>query len=499
MPLVRLIAEGVGPFEQLDLDLSDGNGKPHLGPHILAGVNGSGKSTALRTIAWVLDQGRMGFQQDDWMEMLKGHRESRALLMVAVDGLPPYIAACSKIVEDPQGLTPAATDCASDRTRSWVRSVAKENCFDQSMLGECFDPQQRSVIAKLAATMSGPHRSTSRRGWPSSSNYVRLEFSATNKWGSPPGWMNCAGYSPTRALRALANPDMDQTLSDAQENCLAFDSTARNEAIQAWLLSLYSKRAIARQRNVSTEGYTRALERFESALKAIYDENIAFEVDIEPRLQPRINLKGRSLNFSQLPDGVKSTIAWVADFMMRQDLMQWDPAVGGRRPGVLLLDEADAHLHPFWQRRLLPAMRKALPDVQIIATSHSPFVISSCPESRVHVLELDREGRATARPPVDSPVGESVTTTLKEIFGVDSRFDIATERDLNEWNDLKRQEATKTLSEDGTRRLNELTQTLADRSEELSSIVAAPQAVPKNVLDSLLGNSKAKPRKRKSA
>ena len=96
-------------------------------------------------------------------------------------------------------------------------------------------------------------------------------------------------------------------------------------------------------------------------------------------------------------------------------------------------------------------------------------------------------------------MGESVTTTLKEIFGVDSRFDIATERDLNEWNDLKRQEATKTLSEDGTRRLNELTQTLADRSEELSSIVAAPQAVPKNVLDSLLGNSKAKPRKRKSA
>ncbi|MBI4877407.1 MAG: AAA family ATPase, partial [Acidobacteria bacterium] len=57
MPILRLVAEGVGPFEKLDLDLSDGQGNPHLGPHILAGVNGSGKSTVLKTIAWVLDRG----------------------------------------------------------------------------------------------------------------------------------------------------------------------------------------------------------------------------------------------------------------------------------------------------------------------------------------------------------------------------------------------------------------------------------------------------------
>ena len=37
MPIVRAIAEGVGPFDKLDLDLSDGKGNPHLGPHILAG------------------------------------------------------------------------------------------------------------------------------------------------------------------------------------------------------------------------------------------------------------------------------------------------------------------------------------------------------------------------------------------------------------------------------------------------------------------------------
>jgi ABC-type hemin transport system ATPase subunit len=90
------IAEGVGPFQALDLDLSDGNGTPHLGPYILAGVNGSGKSTVLRTIAWVLDTGRLGFQYDDWMEMLEGHPESRALLVVAPNGTSPHVLACSK-------------------------------------------------------------------------------------------------------------------------------------------------------------------------------------------------------------------------------------------------------------------------------------------------------------------------------------------------------------------------------------------------------------------
>jgi len=61
MPLMRLIAENIGPFERLDIDFSDGNGKPHPGPHILAGVNGSGKSTVLRAIAWAMSWSESGF------------------------------------------------------------------------------------------------------------------------------------------------------------------------------------------------------------------------------------------------------------------------------------------------------------------------------------------------------------------------------------------------------------------------------------------------------
>ena len=67
---MRLIAENIGPFERLDIDFSDGNGKLHRGPHILAGVNGSGKSTVLRAIAWALSRDGCGFPKEEWRHFL---------------------------------------------------------------------------------------------------------------------------------------------------------------------------------------------------------------------------------------------------------------------------------------------------------------------------------------------------------------------------------------------------------------------------------------------
>ncbi|MFN0169345.1 MAG: AAA family ATPase [Bryobacteraceae bacterium] len=276
-------------------------------------------------------------------------------------------------------------------------------------------------------------------------------------------------------------PDLGLASADPSENSLSFEGTVRNEAIQAWLLSLYSKRAIAQQRHQPTETYSQSLARFEKALEEVYGADVTFEVNIEPSFEPRLRVLGHSLNFSQLPDGIRSTVGWIADYMMRQDAIQWDPKLKGKRPGILLLDEVDAHLHPMWQRRLLPAMRAALPDVQIIVTSHSPFVISSCPNSKVHVMDLNQDGSAYLKASCDAPIGLSVTTTLKEIFGVESRFDIRTERELDEWNELKRHEIRPGLSAPQARRLKTLTKELSGRSEELKSIVATA-SVPAELL-----------------
>ena len=43
-------------------------------------------------------------------------------------------------------------------------------------------------------------------------------------------------------------------------------------------------------------------------------------------------------------------------------------------PGVVIIDEIDAHLHPSWQRRIGPWFTRVFPKIQFIVTTHSPLV-----------------------------------------------------------------------------------------------------------------------------
>ncbi|MBX3270658.1 MAG: AAA family ATPase [Sandaracinaceae bacterium] len=67
-------------------------------------------------------------------------------------------------------------------------------------------------------------------------------------------------------------------------------------------------------------------------------------------------------------------------------------------PGLLLIDEAENHLHPKWQKTLIPVLREIFPHVQIVATTHSPFVVASAPAgSKVFVCEQDGAERCVVR------------------------------------------------------------------------------------------------------
>lgn len=58
-------------------------------------------------------------------------------------------------------------------------------------------------------------------------------------------------------------------------------------------------------------------------------------------------------------------------------------------PGIVLVDEIDLHLHPSWQQRIIPAIRRAFPRVQFVVSTHSPQVIASVENSNVRVLDGD--------------------------------------------------------------------------------------------------------------
>ncbi len=56
-------------------------------------------------------------------------------------------------------------------------------------------------------------------------------------------------------------------------------------------------------------------------------------------------------------------------------------------PGLLLIDEAENQLHPKWQKRFIRSILDIFPNLQIIATTHSPFIISSIPDAQLLVCQ----------------------------------------------------------------------------------------------------------------
>lgn len=58
-----------------------------------------------------------------------------------------------------------------------------------------------------------------------------------------------------------------------------------------------------------------------------------------------------------------------------------------KTPGVLLIDEAENHLHPKWQKTFLNSILEIFPNLQIIATTHSPFIVGSVDGAKVCVCK----------------------------------------------------------------------------------------------------------------
>jgi hypothetical protein len=90
-----------------------------------------------------------------------------------------------------------------------------------------------------------------------------------------------------------------------------------------------------------------------------------------------------------LSDGFRSTFTIVSDLLLRLNLATRNPEQVLEQEGVCLIDEVDAHLHPRWQETIMPGLRALFPNVQFIATTHSPIVVSSVEPENVFRLEAE--------------------------------------------------------------------------------------------------------------
>ena len=96
---------------------------------------------------------------------------------------------------------------------------------------------------------------------------------------------------------------------------------------------------------------------------------------------------------------------------------------------VLLFDEVESHLHPQWQRAILPALFQAISEmraslsVQILASTHAPLVLASVEtifdEERDQLLHFGLAGdRIVVEPIPWAKQGDAVNWLVSETFGL---------------------------------------------------------------------------------
>ena len=121
------------------------------------------------------------------------------------------------------------------------------------------------------------------------------------------------------------------------------------------------------------------------------------------------------LPFDALSDGYRAYIGWVADLL--HHLCKGAPK-GARlvdTRGIVLVDEIDLHLHPEWQRTVVPTLAEAFPNLQFILTTHSPLVVGSVHRQNVRVLLEDPTSETNAtmlREPLEETFGLSADQIL---------------------------------------------------------------------------------------
>jgi len=277
-------------------------------------------------------------------------------------------------------------------------------------------------------------------------------------------------YSGQRTVYDVPLGAIQQINNSPFEHALSFDLTARAGVLLQWIANNRAQSALAKADGdlKAAAVYDLALSRISNLIRDICDLDVEFRLDRSP-LAVSVKVSGQTIHFDSLPDGLKSIISWVADLSLRLEAIPWKVETDVfSQPVILFLDEVDIHLHPKWQRRILPALQKLLPNAQIFVSTHSPFVVGSVEDAWVYRLPEPGQSGPAIVEAMPSGAGKSYRLILDEIFGVNEEFDVETESLFDDFYAAKEQFIKSSGSPES---LLKPAQQLAERGEEAAAIV----------------------------
>ena len=151
--------------------------------------------------------------------------------------------------------------------------------------------------------------------------------------------------------------------------------------------------------------------------------------------------------------GTRYVLDWIIDFVTSfAERYARDPD-WRYRPGIFIIDEIDAHLHPSWQRRIIPTLKESFPNVQIFASTHSPMMVAGLRMGQVHLLNRDDTGMVTWSRNERDVVGWTADEIYRTFMGVGDPTD---ERTASHVQELRRLRGKGTLTSAEEQRMQQL-------------------------------------------
>ena len=387
---VRFIGHNIGPFDHVELNW-DKDSRYTL----IVAENGLGKTTLVAAMAACLSFGENNLFPSVHFRRFAHDEEAFAYLELELDGTTDWIARWVSQTPPHKFLDIAPSPDLSSAHRFGVGALDRDHGACSANLG--------SVVS------SWSHR------WDKQLKARKVKALA-------------AAYGVSRDLQQPEIREHQELDKNSLGDILNPFAPVPSSVIFQWVANQHINRALALAEGEEDEAqaYLAAIERVEQLLGEGLEHPITFQVERNP-FQFRVKQNGVLLSVDQLSDGTRSFLSWPLDYLMRASRVNWaNPADSAIAPGLILVDEIDAHLHPEWQRRVMPAISRLLPETYIIATTHSPFVVGAAEDAQVFRIRQD----LSVQTDLDELYGYPADLVLEKAF-VPSLYAPELERKLN--------------------------------------------------------------------
>ena len=417
MHVQRLTIENIRSIREFELALKRSE---TAGWHVLLGDNGSGKSTVVRALALALmGQSNAHAARQDWPRWLRADCGSG------------YVSVA---------LTAHEED-------NWVGSGRKARTLI-------------SAKAAIAADVGGDKQKERQ---------TTISFTHSHAgrtiWGGGYGWFS-ASFGPFRRFTGgdlgmerlfVSHPLLAPHLSAFGENVALGESLL-------WLQDLEIKKL---EKDEEAAEIQRSVIRFINEAGLLpHGARIA---DVSSERVDIVDGHGFQVAVEEMSDGYRSILSLTFELMR---LMFWafgtDTALDGidtdagtiELPGVVTIDEIDAHLHPAWQQRIGEWFVARFPQMQFLVTTHSPIICRAARHGSVWVLpapDSEAEPRRVAGTELERLVdGNVLDAYATELFGEEVTRSEQSKRKLKRLARLNRKRLKRGLSVKEQRELEHL-------------------------------------------